>query len=112
MNHNETKLRFAQILNSLLYFKISKKITDVLSSLCRWMTEFLTMIGSSENGEEHLNLYHNVETELGTEECYYISSEMNLLHAEQGEHCSECKDNESNVNSNQLKNCTTLTSTM
>ena len=111
MNYNETKLRYAQILNSLLYFKISEKITTVLSSLCRWMTKFLTMFGLSENGEEHLNLYHNVETELGTEERYYISSEMNLLHAEQGEHCSECKGNESKVNSNQLKNLPTLTST-
>jgi len=88
MNHNETKLRFAQILNSLLYFKISKKITDVLSSLYHWMTEFLTMFGSSENGEEHFNICHHVETHLGAEKRCYISLEMNLLHVEQREHCS------------------------
>ena len=112
MNQNETKLKYAQILNSLLYFKISKKITAVLSSLYGWMTEFLTIFGSSENGGEHLNLCHHVETQLGVEERCYISEEMNLLHVEQGEHCSECKDNESNDNSNQLKKWPTLTSTM
>ena len=64
------------------------------------MTEFLTMFGSSENGEEHLNLCHHVETQLGAEEHCYISLEMNFLHVEQGEHYFECKDNESNDNSN------------
>jgi len=76
------------------------------------MTEFLTMFGSSENGEEHLNICHHAKTHLGAKQRYYISSEMNLLRAEQGEQCFECKGNESNVNSNQLKNSPTLTSTM
>ena len=70
------------------------------------------MFGSSENGEENLNLCHHVETQLGAEEHCYIYSEMNLLHAEQGEHGFDCKDNESNNNSNQLKNSPTFTTTM
>ena len=35
VNHNETKLRYAQILNSLLYFKISKRIRVVLSKFIK-----------------------------------------------------------------------------
>ena len=72
------------------------------------MTEFLTMFGSSENGEEHLILCHRVEMQLGAEEHYYISSKMKSLHVEEGENCSGWKDNESNDNSNDLKNWPTL----
>ena len=72
------------------------------------MNEFLTMFGSSENGEEHLNLCRHVETQLGVEEHCYISSELNLLHAKYGEQCSESKGNKSNDKFNELKNCPKL----